>query len=260
MVSGMKAVILAGGLGTRLGEETEFRPKPMVEIGGRPIIWHIMKIYSSFGINDFIICLGYKGYQIKEYFFHYNLHLADVTIEIGKGMTIHQSAAEPWRVTLVETGAETMTGGRLKRVKPYLDQDESFCLTYGDGVADIDLNAVINFHQQHGRLATVTAVRPTARFGALEVEEGIVRRFEEKPVSEGGMINGGFFVLSPKVIDYIDGDSTIWERDPMEGLVRDGQLAAYPHNGFWQPMDTLRDRKYLDGLWDSKQAPWKVWK
>ena len=255
----MKAVILAGGLGSRLSEETETKPKPMVEIGHRPILWHIMKIYSHYGINDFVVCLGYKGYKIKEYFFHYNLHLSDVTIDVRNGMTVHESYADPWRVTLVETGESTMTGGRLKRARKYIGDDDVFCFTYGDGVADIDIGKLLAFHRQHGKLATVTAVRPQARFGALSIEEGLVRDFKEKPISEGGLINGGFFVLSPKVIDYIDDDETLWERGPMERLAQAGQLAAFQHDGFWQPMDTLRDRHLLEELWSSGRAPWHVW-
>jgi glucose-1-phosphate cytidylyltransferase len=235
----MKAVILAGGLGSRLSEETETKPKPMVEIGQRPILWHIMKIYSHYGINDFIVCLGYKGYKIKEYFFHYNLHLSDVTIDVRNGMTVHESYADPWRVTLVETGESTMTGGRLKRARKYIGDEDVFCFTYGDGVADVDIGKLLAFHRRHGKLATVTAVRPLARFGALTIEDDLVRDFKEKPISEGGLINGGFFVLSPKVIDFIDDDETIWERAPMERLAQAGQLAAFQHDGFWQPMDTL---------------------
>ncbi len=255
----MKAVILAGGLGSRLSEETAITPKPMVEIGQRPILWHIMKIYSHFGIQDFVICLGYKGYRIKEYFFHYNLHLSDVTIDVRNGITVHQSFAESWRVTLVETGDATMTGGRLKRVLRYLGNDDAFCFTYGDGVADIDIKKLIGFHRSHGKLATITAVQPVARFGSLTIENDQVRRFKEKPVAEGGFINGGFFVLSPKVIDYIIDDTTFWEKEPMERLVAEGQLAAYKHRGFWQPMDTLRDRALLEELWASGKAPWRVW-
>lgn len=242
-----------------MSEETETKPKPLVEVGGRPILWHIMKIYSHFGVNEFIICLGYKGYRIKEYFFHYALHLSDVTINTGdNSMQVHQSNAEPWRVTLVDTGEGTMTGGRIKRVRDYIGS-EDFCLTYGDGVADVDIAATIAFHKAHGRLATVTATRPLARFGALVLDEGFVRRFEEKPATEGGLINGGFFVLSPKVIDYIDNGATVWERDPMERLAAEGQMKAFIHHGFWQPMDTLRDRNHLEELWASGRAPWRVW-
>jgi glucose-1-phosphate cytidylyltransferase len=257
----LKVVILAGGLGTRLAEETEIRPKPMVEIGNRPILWHIMKIYSHYGINDFIICLGYKGYFIKEYFFHYKLHLSDVTIDVRDGkITVHESFADPWRVSLVETGEATLTGGRLKRVRKYLEDDDVFCFTYGDGVSNVDIGKLIAFHRQHGKLATVTAVRPLARFGALTVENNLVRQFKEKPFNDGNLINGGFFVLSTKAIDYIDNDATLWEKEPMERLAADGQLAAYQHTGFWQPMDTLRDRKLLEELWASGKAPWHVWR
>jgi glucose-1-phosphate cytidylyltransferase len=256
----MKAVILAGGLGSRLSEETETKPKPMVEIGGRPILWHIMKIYSHYGINDFIVCLGYKGFKIKEYFFHYKLHLSDVTIDVAKNdLTVHQTFADPWRVTLVETGDSTMTGGRLKRVRDYIGDDEAFCLTYGDGVSDVDIGKLLAFHKSHGKLATVTAARPMARFGALVMDGTRVDRFEEKPISEGGLINGGFFVLSPKVLDYIPGDSTLWEKEPMEALAAAGEMQAFEHDGFWQAMDTLRDKYLLEDLWGSNKAPWKVW-
>ncbi|MBV8165652.1 MAG: glucose-1-phosphate cytidylyltransferase [Alphaproteobacteria bacterium] len=254
-----KVVILAGGRGTRLAEETETKPKPMIEIGGMPIIWHIMKLYSAHGLNEFIICLGYKGYVLKEYFFNYHLHQADVTLDLAKNsMDVHHARAEPWRITLVETGIDTMTGGRLKRVRDYLG-DETFCMTYGDGVGDVDVSAAIRVHESKQRLATVTAVRPPARFGALELTDGLVTGFQEKPIGDGGWINGGFFVLSPKVIDRIAGDTTTWEDAPLEGLARDGQLAAYHHPGFWQPMDTLRDKTHLEGLWQSGQAPWKIW-
>jgi glucose-1-phosphate cytidylyltransferase len=254
----MKAVILAGGMGTRLSEETILKPKPMVEIGGRPMLWHILKIYSAHGINDFIICLGYRGYIIKEYFANYFLHNSDVTFDIGKNqMTVHQQHAEPWRVTLVDTGEDAMTGGRLKRVAPYLD-NETFCFTYGDGVGDVDIRESIAFHQAQGKLATVTAAQPPGRFGLLGLEGDAVVSFHEKP-DEGGWINGGFFVLEPRVLDYIAGDESVWEREPMEGLARDGQLAAYKHNGFWQPMDTVRDRARLEELWDTGRAPWKTW-
>lgn len=254
----MKAVILAGGMGTRIGEETHVRPKPMVEIGGRPILWHIMKIYSAAGVNDFVICCGYLGYVIKSYFANYLLHSSDVTIDIARSQTqIHESSAEPWRVTLVDTGRQTMTGGRLKRVKKYLG-DEDFFLTYGDGVADIDLQALLEFHRKEKVLATVTAVQPPSRFGALVVGESRVLSFREK--GEGtSQINGGFFVLSPVVLDYIAGDETVWEGEPLERLAREGQLAAYPHKTFWQPMDTLRDKRHLEELWASGHAPWKVW-
>ena len=256
----MKAIILAGGLGTRLAEETGVRPKPMVEIGGRPIIWHIMKIYSHFGINEFVICLGYKGYMIKEYFANYGLHMSDVTIDMRSGtIDVHRNLAEDWRICLVDTGDETMTGGRLKRALPYLGDDETFCLTYGDGVADVDIHAAVEFHRSHGKRATVTAVRPSSRFGQLELEGDRVTDFAEKPVEEGGWINGGFFVLSREVEQYIDGDATIWERQPMEKLAGEGELRAFFHNGFWQPMDTLRDRQRLEELWTAREAPWRVW-
>lgn len=255
----MKAIILAGGLGTRLSEETVVRPKPMVEIGGRPILWHIMKIYSSFGINEFIICLGYKGYVIKEYFANYFLHMSDVTFDMSRNdMEVHQNNAEPWRVTLVDTGEETMTGGRLKRVRRYLDERE-FCFTYGDGLGDIDVGATIEFHRRHGNLATVTATQPPGRFGALAMQGSRVISFQEKPHGDGAWINGGFFVLSPRVIDYIKDDSTLWEKEPLEHLARDGQLHAYFHHGFWQPMDTLRDKQHLESLWQEDRAPWKRW-
>ena len=256
----MKAIILAGGLGTRLAEETAVRPKPMVEIGGRPIIWHIMKIYSHFGVNDFIVCLGYKGYLIKEYFANYALHMSDVTIDMRNGTTeVHRNTAEDWRISLVDTGDETMTGGRLKRAMQFLGDDETFCLTYGDGVADVDVAATIDLHRRHGRHATVTAVRPLSRFGQLELEGDSVRAFAEKPVEEGGWINGGFFVLSRQVRDYIDGDATIWEREPLERLAADDQLRAHFHEGFWQPMDTLRDRQHLEEMWAARTAPWRMW-
>ncbi|WP_136416238.1 glucose-1-phosphate cytidylyltransferase [Herbaspirillum sp. ST 5-3] len=255
----MKAVILAGGLGTRISEETVLKPKPMIDVGGKPILWHIMKIYSHYGINDFIICLGYKGYMIKEYFANYFMYMSDVTFDMASNkMKVHQNSAEPWRVTLVNTGDNTMTGGRLKRVRKYLDNDD-FCLTYGDGVADIDIGALTRFHKEHGRLATVTAVQPLGRYGALEMEGHVVNGFMEKPRGDGGWINGGFFVLSPKVIDYIEGDQTSWELDPLERLASESQLAAYQHRGFWQPMDTLREKNQLDALWNSGSAPWKVW-
>jgi len=254
-----KAVILAGGRGTRLAEATETRPKPMIEIGGRPILWHIMKIYAAHGITEFIVCVGYKGYVIKEYFFNYHLHTADVTLNLAdNSMAVHHIRAEPWRVTLVETGLDTMTGGRLKRVSDYIG-DETFCMTYGDGVGDVDIGATIRQHEAKGRLATVTAVRPPARFGALATRDDIVESFQEKPIGDGGWINGGFFVLSPLVIDRIAGDDTTWEDEPLEGLARDHQLAAYRHAGFWQPMDTLRDKALLDALWEAGTAPWKVW-
>jgi len=256
----MKAVILAGGLGTRISEETYLKPKPMIEVGGKPILWHIMKIYSHHGINDFIICCGYMGYVIKEYFANYFLHMSDVTFDMtNNSMEVHHQNAEPWRVTLVETGEATMTGGRLKRVMPYLDGENDFCFTYGDGVSDIDISQLIQFHKTQKVKATLTATLPPGRFGALDMKNSKVRGFKEKPKGDGGMINGGFFVLSPKVIDYIDGDSSIWERAPLETLAEQGQLAAYQHHGFWQPMDTLRDKIYLEELWQSGQAPWKVW-
>jgi glucose-1-phosphate cytidylyltransferase len=255
----MKAVILAGGLGTRLAEETSLRPKPMVEIGGRPILWHIMKIYAAHGINEFIVCLGYKGYLIKEYFANYFLHMSDVTFDMANNRTeVHQNNAEPWRVTLVDTGDSTMTGGRLKRVRQYVGADD-FCMTYGDGVGDIDVTETIAFHRKHRKLATLTGTQPPGRFGALNLEGSLVRSFEEKPHGDGGWINGGFFVLSPKVIDYVDDDSTVWERGPMERMAREGELVAYLHRGFWQPMDTLRDKQHLEELWRSGRAPWKVW-
>ncbi|MFN2498989.1 MAG: glucose-1-phosphate cytidylyltransferase [Pyrinomonadaceae bacterium] len=254
----MKAVILAGGRGSRISEETDSKPKPMIEVGGRPILWHIMKVYSAHGIQDFIVCCGYKGYLIKEYFANYFLHMSDVTFDMKNNqMKIHQNYAEPWQVTLVDTGTDTMTGGRLKLVRSYLD-DENFCFTYGDGLADLDIAALLDFHNQHGGLATVTSVQPPGRFGALVVDGNKVVSFEEKPQS-GGWINGGFFVLNPKVIDYIEGDDTLWEREPMERLATDGQLSTYFHRGFFQPMDTLRDKNQLEELWDSGKAPWKVW-
>jgi len=255
----MKAVILAGGLGTRLSEETALKPKPMVEVGGMPILWHIMKSYSYHGVNDFIVCLGYKGYVIKEFFANYFLHMSDVTFDMEhNSMEVHQAAAEPWRVTLVNTGVKTMTGGRLKRVAKYLDEDD-FCFTYGDGVSDIDIGALIKFHKSHGTLATVTSVQPPGRFGSLEINGTVVTGFIEKPHGDGGMINGGFFVLSPKVIDYIDDDITTWEQEPLKNLAHMGQLSAFNHNGFWQPMDTLRDKILLEKLWLDGNAPWKVW-
>ena len=256
----MKAVLLAGGLGTRISEETTVKPKPMIEIGGKPILWHIMKMYSAHGVNDFIVCLGYKGYVIKEYFSNYFLHMSDVTVNMRDNTTtVHSNAAEPWSVTLIETGEETMIGGRIKRILPYVSEDEAFCLTYGDGVGDVDIGAVIRHHQQAGRLATVTATQPPGRFGAIRYEGDRVLGFQEKPQGDGGWINGGFFVLSPKVGSYIDGDSTVWEREPMERLAEDNQLTVHFHNGFWQPMDTLRDKYYLEGLWNTGKAPWKVW-
>jgi glucose-1-phosphate cytidylyltransferase len=257
----MKAVILAGGLGTRLSEETSVKPKPMVEIGGKPILWHIMKMYSSHGINDFVICCGYKGYVIKEYFANYFLHTSDVTFDMQhNSMEVHTRSAEPWRVTLVDTGDETLTGGRLKRVAQYVKDDKEFCFTYGDGVSNVDIGASIEFHRQHGKLATLTATQPPGRFGALNLDGQEIRSFQEKPQGDGAFINGGFFVLSPKVIDYIEGDKTTWEKQPMEQLASDGQIDAFFHHGFWQPMDTLRDKQHLEELWQTGQAPWKVWR
>lgn len=258
----MKAVILAGGLGTRISEETDSKPKPMIEIGGMPILWHILKMYSTHGVNDFIICCGYKGYVIKEYFANYFLHMSDVTFDMKKNeMIVHNRYAEPWRVTLVDTGAETMTGGRLKRVAPYLKDEDLFCFTYGDGVSDVNIAELIRFHKEHGKLATLTAVYPPGRFGALDIQSNhLVTSFKEKPKGDGGMINGGFFVLSPEVIDLIAGDSTIWEREPLERLSSDLEVMAYEHDGFWQAMDTLRDKNYLEDLWSSGNPPWKSWK
>ena len=255
----MKAVILAGGLGTRISEETVVRPKPMIDIGGKPVLWHILKIYSQYGINDFIICLGYKGYMVKEYFANYFLHTSDVTFDLAHNrMEVHQQHAEPWRVTLVDTGDQTHTGGRLKRVDSYLD-GETFCFTYGDGLADIDITAELAFHKTSKSLATMCAVQPPGRFGAIDIQDNRITRFEEKPSGDGSWINGGFFVLEPGVLDYIKDDTTVWERDPLEALARDGQLSAYTHNGFWQPMDTLRDKMKLEELWQGGRAPWKVW-
>ena len=256
----MKAVILAGGLGTRISEETHLRPKPMIEIGGRPILWHIMKLYSGHGVNDFVICCGYKGYIIKEYFANYFLHMSDITFDMTRNhMEVHQQKAEPWRVTLVDTGEETMTGGRLRRVADYVRCEEAFCFTYGDGLSDVDINASIAFHRSHGKLATVTAVTPPGRYGALDRRGEQVVGFTEKPRGDGGLINGGFFVLSPKVIDLIEGDHTSWEGKPLTQLATSGQLMAYEHPGFWQPMDTLREKNLLEDLWQSGKAPWKTW-
>ena len=256
----MKAVILAGGLGTRISEETSARPKPMIEVGGKPILWHIMKIYSAYGVNDFVICCGYKGYLIKEYFANYFLHMSDVTFDMSKNsMEVHQRSAEPWRVTLIDTGEDTMTGGRLKRVASYVKDEEAFCFTYGDGVGDVNITDLIAFHRSQKVKATLTATLPPGRFGALDFDGHKVRSFKEKPKGDGGMINGGFFVLSPAVLEHIDGDDTIWERTPLETLAEAGQLAAYQHGGFWQPMDTLRDKTYLEELWSGGNAPWKVW-
>ncbi|WP_198266396.1 glucose-1-phosphate cytidylyltransferase [sulfur-oxidizing endosymbiont of Gigantopelta aegis] len=255
----MKVVILAGGYGTRISEETHLRPKPMVEIGGKPILWHIMKTYSHYGLNDFIICLGYKGYIIKEYFANYFLHMSDVTIDFkDNSMEIHNNMAEPWKVTLVDTGQETMTGGRLKRIKKYIGNDD-FCFTYGDGVANINIKKLIKFHKKNNTMATVSIIQPDARFGAINVAENKVTYFEEKPKGEGGWINGGFFVLSPKVFKLINGDETVWENEPLDTLAKEGQLSAFTHHGFWQAMDTLRDKSQLEELWKSNNAPWKVW-
>ena len=256
----MKAVILAGGLGTRISEETHLKPKPMIEIGGKPILWHIMKIYSAHGINDFVVCCGYKGYLIKEYFANYFLHMSDVTFDMARNeMQVHQHKAEPWRVTLVDTGDNTMTGGRLKRVADYLRDEEAFCFTYGDGVADVDISRLVNFHRAHGKLATVTAVQPPGRYGALQLDGTEVAGFAEKPRGDGGLINGGFFVLSPHVIDYIAADETPWESAPMERLAIERQIEAFEHRGFWQPMDTLREKNLLEDLWSGGKAPWKCW-
>lgn len=257
----MKAVILAGGLGSRLSEETTLKPKPMVEIGGKPILWHIMKIYSSYGINDFIICLGYKGQIIKEFFANYYLYSSDLTVDLGQNsMEYHQNRCESWRITLVDTGANTMTGGRLKRILPYVAKESSFCFTYGDGVADVNIADLVEFHENHGKLATLTATKPTGKFGALEIDsEHRVSSFIEKPSGDGRWVNGGFFVLSPKVGEYIENDSTIWEREPLERLVKEGQVCAYRHLGYWQPMDTLHDKADLEQLWNAGNAPWKVW-
>jgi len=256
----MKAVLLAGGLGTRISEETHLKPKPMIEIGGKPMLWHIMKLYSAHGINEFIVCCGYRGYVIKEYFANYFLHMSDVTFDMAKNqMRVHQQNAEPWQVTLVDTGDETLTGGRLKRVAGYVSGEDAFCFTYGDGLSDLDVTAQIAFHRSHGKLATVTAVQPPGRYGSLRVDAGRVSGFVEKPVGDGGWINGGFFVLSPTCIEYIDGDQTAWESEPLAGLAADGQLMAFEHRGFWQPMDTLRDKNMLEELWSSRRAPWKVW-
>jgi glucose-1-phosphate cytidylyltransferase len=256
----MKAVILAGGLGTRISEEATTRPKPMVEIGGRPILWHILKIYSTFGINDFVICLGYKGYVIKEFFANYFLHTADVTFHMRENrMEVHEQSAEPWRVTLVDTGEGTMTGGRLKRIARYVEGEGIFCMTYGDGVGDVDIQGSIDFHKAHGKLATLTAVQPMGRFGILDLDGDAVTAFREKSQADGGWINSGFFVLSPKVLDRIAGDATIWEREPLESLAADGNLKAFAHRGFWEPMDTVRDKQRLEALWATGNAPWKTW-
>ena len=257
----MKAVILAGGLGTRLSEETVSKPKPMVEVGGKPILWHIMKTYSHYGIHDFIICCGYKGYVIKEYFANYFKHQSDITFKmIDNKMIVHEKRAEPWTVTLIDTGDNSMTGGRLKRVATYLKDEEAFCFTYGDGVADIDIKALLAFHKSHGKEATLSAAFPPGRFGALDIREGQVMKFQEKPRGDGALINAGFFVLSPKVLDRIENDGTVWEQEPLKALAADKQLMAFKHEGFWQPMDTLRDKTHLQELWDTNKAPWKKWK
>lgn len=257
----MKAVILAGGLGTRISEETHLKPKPMIEIGGKPILWHIMKIYSSYGIEDFIICCGYKGYVIKEYFANYFLHMSDVTFDMSHNkMEVHQKYAESWRVTLVDTGDTTLTGGRLKRVYDYIKNEEAFCFTYGDGVSDINISELIDYHRKNNKLATVTAVQPPGRYGSLELEDQLVKGFVEKPKGDGAWINGGFFVLSPEVVKYIGGDEDSWEAAPLTNLAKENQLIAYSHKGFWQPMDTLRDKNHLEELWQSGNAPWKKWK
>jgi len=256
----MKCVILAGGLGTRIAEETYLKPKPMIEIGGKPILWHIMKLYSAHGVNDFVICCGYKGYVIKEYFANYFLHMSDVTFDMANNhMQVHERHAEPWKVTLVDTGDDTLTGGRLKRVAPYVRDDDAFCFTYGDGVADVDVTRELAFHRQHGNWATVTAVQPPGRYGALELEGTKVTGFMEKPRGDGGLINGGFFVLSPQCLDLIEGDASSWEGKPLVELAARGQLVAFEHRGFWQPMDTLRDKNHLEELWEAGQAPWKIW-
>lgn len=255
----MKAVLLAGGLGTRLSEETHLKPKPMVEIGGRPILWHIMKTYSAHGVNEFIICAGYRSYVIKEYFANYFLHMSDVTFDmVNNTMEVHNRRAEPWKVTIVDTGEETMTGGRLKRVRDYLG-DETFCFTYGDGVGDVDITAELAFHRAHGKIATMAAVQPPGRYGALKMDGDLIAQFQEKPEGDGAWINGGFFVLEPKAIDYVSGDAMPFERDPLENLAKDKELAAYRHRGFWRPMDTLRDKMQLEEMWESGKAPWKVW-
>ena len=256
----MKAVILAGGFGTRISEETALKPKPMVTIGERPILWHIMKIYSHHGVNDFVICLGYKGYLIKEYIINYYHHMSDITVDLSKNtLEIHTNKSEPWRVTLVDTGENVMTGGRLKRVSNYLKDEKSFCMTYGDGLSDVDITALIKHHNAHGKLATVTAVKPPGRFGALKMQGDAVQEFVEKPRGDGEFVNGGFFVLSPKVLDYIDGDSSVWESGALEKLSEENQLMAYKHHGFWQPIDTLRDKNYVEELWTGGKAPWKLW-
>ena len=256
----MKAIILAGGLGTRISEESSTKPKPMITVGGKPIIWHIMKMYSHHGINDFVICCGYKGYMIKEYFANYFLHMSDVTYDIeNNSMRVHEKRVEPWKVTLVDTGENTMTGGRLGRIAEYIKDEESFCMTYGDGVSDVDISSTINFHKQHGKLATITGVIPSGRFGALDIRNQQVVSFKEKPKGDGAVINGGFFVLSPRVLSLIKGDKTIWEQEPLIQLAQEGQLMAFEHKGFWQPMDTQRDHHFLEELWNSGDAPWKKW-
>lgn len=255
----MKAVILAGGFGTRISEETHLKPKPMIEIGGRPILWHIMKIYSHYGIKEFIVCLGYKGYIIKEYFANYFLHMSDVTFDmINNNMEVHHRYTEPWKVTLVDTGDGSMTGGRLKRVAPYLN-GESFCFTYGDGVSDVNVANLIKYHTSHGKLATMTAIQPPGRYGSLDIDDNMIQRFQEKPKGDGGWINGGFFILEPQVLDYIAGDQTTWEQEPLEQLANEKQLVAYKHDGFWKAMDTLRDKMSLEELWQTNKAPWRVW-
>ena len=257
----MKAVILAGGLGTRISEETENKPKPMIEIGGMPILWHIIKMYSAHGVNDFIICCGYRGYIIKEYFSNYFLHRSDVTFDIAQNkMEVHQKCAEPWKITLIDTGSDTMTGGRLKRVTKYIKDEEAFCFTYGDGVSDVNITELIKFHKSHGKMATITTVYPPARFGAVDIDiDQRIISFQEKPKGDGGMINGGFFVLAPRVIDLIQNDSTVWEKEPLENLAQQSEIMAFQHNGFWQPMDTLRDKNMLEKLWSSDRAPWRIW-
>ena len=256
----MKVVILAGGLGTRISEETDLKPKPMVEIGDRPILWHIMKMYSTYGINDFVICCGYKGYAIKEYFANYFLHQSDVTFDMKtNSMEVHQERAEPWTITLVDTGDDSMTGGRLGRVEEYVKNEEAFCFTYGDGVSDVNIKELIAFHQEHGKDATLTATYPPGRFGALDIQDNQIMQFTEKPKGDGALINGGFFVLSPKVLERISGDDCTWEQEPLQGLATDGELMAFTHEGFWQPMDTLRDKVYLQNFWDEGKAPWKTW-
>ena len=256
----MKVVILAGGLGTRISEETHLKPKPMIEIGGKPILWHIMKMYSAHGVNEFVICCGYRGYLVKEYFANYFLHMSDVTFDMTHNrMEVHEQKAEPWRVTLIDTGEDTMTGGRLKRVTAFVKDEEAFCFTYGDGVANVDISAAIAFHRAHGKLATVTAVQPPGRYGALKMKDSLVQGFTEKPPGDGGFINGGFFILSPRCLARFAGDATSWELEPLTGLAADGELVAFQHHGFWQPMDTLREKNLLEELWQSGRAPWKVW-